>query len=96
MICSYCKGYCESSARTLSGRFCRSVMKEVEGIQEACPKFVQNPIFWCNKQDQWTDVLVCQHRKKLRREGCVNCKQGKLFFIKPIRKSSRIKEESYI
>ena len=92
MICDYCRTYYESEIRKYSERFCKLTAKMVTSDQEGCEDFTLNHLFWCKKTDQWMDVVACQHRKKEGKEGCVYCKQGKLFLVKPKRKISR-KEE---
>lgn len=43
----------------------------------ACSDFIMREFIWCNKNDQWLDVIACLSRQSKYREGCVRCRQGK-------------------
>ena len=74
MNCEYCETYCLSTIRSTEGRYCSIIRENVVLTSAKCEKFKAYPFFWCRKNEQWLDLVVCSARQKKNEEGCRRCK----------------------
>lgn len=83
MKCQYCDHFYKAQDRRLqkqndkviySERYCRLNQAYVTGDNKICDDFIITKSFWCNKEENWLDIIVCIHRQN---KGYCKCRQGK-------------------
>ena len=86
ITCHYCQSFKEikKSLRRMVGdapkpkisyRYCRHIHNEVTNTTTACEHFSPAQNLWCRRWDEWIHLIVCIHRHKVRKFGCVRCTQ---------------------
>jgi hypothetical protein len=70
----------QTRRKTAGTRNCNVSKKEVGPVDEACENFLMHHDFWCRKNCQWYDVVVCIARQHRNQEGCGKCSQGGLIW----------------
>jgi len=70
--CCYCKTWKETGSKfrkkefrgkkTIYSRFCKIVMRDVQGITDPCEHFRPAQWFWCDTDQCWMHVLACLNR----------------------------------
>ena len=88
-VCGYCQFFYLSEdkemieaqrgriKRYVQHRECSVTKSKVNKDTEACKKFQRAKYFWCKRENNWINMDVCLHRRKIEQEGCVRCRQGK-------------------
>ena len=66
--------------KTAGTRKCRMVGKDIGNRSPSCIDFDVNRDFWCHRNSQYYDVVVCIARQRKAFENCPGCSQGRLLW----------------
>ena len=86
MICNYCMFFNDNSTRrniyeeekeTKFTAFCIFVDKDVTEETKACSFFRRTERFYCNKEETFIHLFICNIRKKTANECSKGCEQRK-------------------
>ena len=66
--------------KTTGSRRCLRANKDVLAKTPSCKDFTLHPVFWCQRNSQVYDAIVCIARQKKKFENCPGCRQGAMLW----------------
>jgi len=84
--CRYCRNYTRSEktngiddrGRKSIHRLCIVTEEDITSDTIACDEFEKVKTFYCDRDHNRYDIIVCISRQDKKKKGCLKCKQGKI------------------
>lgn len=80
MQCRYCEHFRHNEEPEDSCFINRGKKRSFEANGSICEEFLLKSFFWCKKNGQQLDIVVCVARQKKGNEDCGRCDQGDRIF----------------